>query len=138
MILCSTYGGVTEAEINAFQNALEFAGKIDMIEEKFIDAAGSLSGCGPAFVYMFAEALADGAVECGIPRDKALSYSYQTLLGAAKMLIETGKHPATLKDEVCSPGGTTIAGVHALEDGAFRSSCMNAIKAAYKRTLELK
>lgn len=138
MILCSTYGGVKDAEIDAFKSALEFAGKIDMVEEKLIDAAGSLSGCGPAFVYMFAEALADGAVECGIPREKALNYSYQTILGAAKMLIETGEHPAKLKDAVCSPGGTTIAGVHALEDGAFRSDCMNAIKSAYKRTLELK
>ena len=138
MILCSAWGDVAQAEINAFCNALEFAGKIDMLDEKLIDAAGSLSGCGPAFVYMFAEALADGAVECGIPREKALNYSYQTLFGAAKMLLETGEHPAKLKDAVCSPGGTTIAGVHALENGAFRSCCMNAIKSAYKRTLELK
>ena len=114
------------------------AGKLDPIPEDKIDAASALSGCGPAFVYMFAEALSDGAVECGLPRDKAMLYAAQTLLGAAKLLKESGKHPGALKDAVCSPGGTTIAGVHALEDGAFRASTMNAVKRAYERTLELK
>ena len=138
MILAATANGVTDDEFKAFCEALKNAGKVDRIDEKLIDAAGSLSGCGPAFVYMFAEGLADGAVECGVPRDKAMEYAYQTILGAAKMLIETKEHPAALKDKVCSPGGTTIAGVHTLEDGAFRSLCMDAVKSAYKRTLELK
>lgn len=138
MILYSATQNVTDEEINEFLDALQYAGKLDKIDEKLIDAAGSLSGCGPAFVYMFAEALADGAVECGVPRDKALKYASQTILGAAKMLTETNEHPARLKDNVCSPGGTTIAGVHALEDGAFRSTAMDAVKQAYKRTLELK
>ena len=129
---------VTDDEIDGFLNALEHAGKLDKIDEKLIDAAGSLSGCGPAFVYLFAEALADGAVECGVPRDKALKYASQTILGAAKMLIETNEHPGKLKDAVCSPGGTTIAGVHALENGAFRSTAMDAVKSAFNRTLELK
>lgn len=133
-----TVKNVVEDEINGFLDALEHAGKLDKIDEKLIDAAGSLSGCGPAFVYLFAEALADGAVECGVPRDKALKYASQTILGAAKMLIETNEHPGKLKDAVCSPGGTTIAGVHALENGAFRSTSMDAVKSAYERTLELK
>ena len=111
---------------------------MDKLPEEKIDAASALSGCGPAFVYMFAEALADGAVECGLARDKANVYAAQTLIGAAKMLLETGKHPGELKDAVCSPGGTTIAGVHALEDGAFRACVMDAVNAAYERTLELK
>ena len=85
----------------------------------------------------FAEALADGAVECGVPRDKAATYAAQTILGAGKMLLEFG-HPADLKDAVCSPGGTTIAGIHALETAGFRGAAMDAVKAAYKRTLELK
>ena len=138
MILYSFKNGVQKEEIDEFSNALENAGKLDAVDEKLIDAAGCVSGCGPAFVYLFAEALADGGVECGLPRDKALLYAAQTLMGAGKMLLETGKHPAALKDAVCSPGGTTIAGVHALESGAFRSASMDAVKAAYKRTLELK
>jgi pyrroline-5-carboxylate reductase len=86
---------------------------------------------------MFAEALADAGVECGLPRDKAILYAAQMLKGSAELLLKE-KSPASLKDKVCSPGGTTIAGVHALEDGAFRSAVMNAVTAAYKRTLELK
>ena len=89
------------------------------------------------FVYLFAEALADGGVECGLPRDKAALYTAQTLLGAAQMLLEHG-HPGDLKDAVCSPGGTTIAGVHALEKGGLRNAAMDAVTEAYKRTLELK
>ena len=88
-------------------------------------------------MYAFAEALADGAVECGLPRDKANLYAAQTLLGSAKMLLEFGQ-PAQLKDAVCSPGGTTIAGIHALEKAGFRNAAMDAVTAAYKRTLELK
>ena len=121
----------------AFLHAFSGAGKLDKIPEEKIDAASALSGCGPAFVYAFAEALADGAVECGVPRDKASEYAAQTLYGAAKMLLTYG-HPADLKDAVCSPGGTTIAGIHALEHAGFRGATMDAITAAYKRTLELK
>ena len=113
------------------------AGKFDKIPEDKIDAASALSGCGPAYVYAFAEALADGAVECGVPRDKAALYAAQTILGAAEMLLEYG-HPGDLKDAVCSPGGTTIAGMHALEKAGLRNAAMDAVAAAYKRTLELK
>ena len=120
-----------------FLAAFAKAGVFDKIPEDKIDAGSALSGCGPAFVYAFAEALADGGVECGVPRDKAALYAAQTLLGAAEMLLEYG-HPADLKDEVCSPGGTTIAGIHALEKAGFRGATIEAVTAAYKRTLELK
>ena len=87
---------------------------------------------------MFAEALADGAVACGLARDKANLYAAQTLKGAAELLLTSDKHPGELKDAVCSPGGTTIVGVQALESGAFRATAMDAVTSAYKRTLELK
>ncbi len=138
MILYTANDAVTEDDLNTFLHALSKAGKLDEIAEDKIDAASALSGCGPAFVYLFAEALADGAVECGLARDKANLYAAQTLLGAATLLLESGKHPGELKDAVCSPGGTTIAGVHALEEGSFRSASMNAVTAAYKKTLKLK
>ena len=129
--------GVSKQDEEAFKALFAKAGVLDKLAEDKIDAASALSGCGPAFVYAFAEALADGAVECGVPRDKAQTYAAQTILGAGKMLLEFG-HPADLKDAVCSPGGTTIAGVHALEKGGFRSAAMDAVFSAYKRTLELK
>ena len=136
MILYTTADVDKDTE-NTFLQAFAKAGLFDKIPEDKIDAGSALSGCGPAFVYAFAEALADGGVECGVPRDKAAIYAAQTLLGAAQMLLEYG-HPADLKDAVCSPGGTTIAGIHALEDAGFRGSTMSAVTAAYKRTLELK
>jgi pyrroline-5-carboxylate reductase len=132
-----TADGVSEETVAEFLHAFSGAGRFDRIPESLIDAGSAISGCGPAFVYLFAEALADGAVECGIPRDKAAMYAAQTLLGSAKMLLEYG-HPGDLKDAVCSPGGTTIAGVHALERNGFRNAAMDAVTAAYKRTLELK
>jgi len=138
MILFTCNPATTESELATFCDAMKEAGELDRILEEQIDAASALSGCGPAFVYMFAEALADGAVACGLPRDKANFYAAQTLLGSAKMLLESGKHAGELKDAVCSPGGTTIAGVEALENGAFRSNAMGAVTAAYKKTLSLK
>lgn len=128
---------VTDREIGEFNDIMKCAGIVDWIDEKLIDAGCAVSGCGPAFVYMFIEALADGAVSCGLPRDKALLYAAGTVLGSAEAVIESGKHPGKLKDEVCSPGGTTIAGVKALEDGAFRSNAMNAVIAAYEKTKKL-
>ena len=138
MILYTCNEHVSATAREGFLKALAGAGRLDAIDEAKIDAASALSGCGPAFVYLFAEALADGAVECGLARDKANLYAAQTLYGAAKMLLESGKHPGELKDAVCSPGGTTIAGVHALEESAFRAATMNAVTAAYEKTLALK
>lgn len=137
MVVYDATENVAESEINRFLAGLSAAGRFDRIPERLIDAAGALSGCGPAFVYLFAEALADGGVECGLPREKALLYASQTLVGAAKLLLESGENPAALKDAVCSPGGTTIAGVHALECGAFRGTVMNAVKAAFEKTSKL-
>ena len=133
-----TAEGTTKAEEQTFLDTFAHAGIFHAIDEKKIDAAGALSGCGPAFVYLFAEALADGGVECGLGREEALLYAAQTLSGAAEMILKTGEHPAKLKDAVCSPGGTTIEGVRALEDGAFRGTVMSAVRAAFEKTAKLK
>lgn len=129
---------VKDAYLTDFSDALSESGNLDRIPEEKMDAAGALSGCGPAFVYLFAEALADGGVECGLTRKQANLYAAQTLLGAAKMLLESRKGPGELKDAVCSPGGTTIAGVHALENGKLRGTAMDAVIAAYEKTKKLK
>uniref|UniRef100_A0AAG5CRP8 Pyrroline-5-carboxylate reductase n=1 Tax=Anopheles atroparvus TaxID=41427 RepID=A0AAG5CRP8_ANOAO len=107
------------------------------VQESQINAVTGLAGCGPAYVYEFIEALADGGVKQGIPRAMALQLAAQTVMGAAKTVLDTGKHPAVLKDEVCSPGGATIHGVHALEQGAMRATVMNAVEKATKRASEL-
>ena len=137
MILYDGNAQVTEAQYGGFLDGMKEAGCLDRLPEQLIDAAGSLSGCGPAFVYLFAEALADGGVECGLPREKAMLYAAQTLSGAAEMLLQTGAHPGQLKDAVCSPGGTTIAGVHALEKGGLRAAAMGAVTEAYLKTKKL-
>ncbi len=113
--------------------ALSKSGLADKTDEKLFDAATALSGCGPAFVYMFMEALADGAVACGLPRDKALLYAAATLEGAAEHAVQSGEYPGALKDAVCSPGGSTIAGVLALEERRFRSAAAQAVCAAYEK-----
>uniref|UniRef100_A0A182W2M8 Pyrroline-5-carboxylate reductase n=1 Tax=Anopheles minimus TaxID=112268 RepID=A0A182W2M8_9DIPT len=107
------------------------------VKESQINAVTGLAGCGPAYVYEFIEALADGGVKQGIPRDMALRLAAQTVMGAAKTVLETGKHPAVLKDEVCSPGGATIHGVHALEQGSMRGTVMNAVERAANRADQL-
>lgn len=136
-ILYDTTDNVAPETENCFREAMRFAGLVDKLPETLIDAGSALSGCGPAFVSLFAEALADGAVVCGLPRDKALAYALQTIKGTAQMLQETGMHPAVLKDAVCSPGGSTIAGVQALEESSFRGGVLDAVVSAYHRTLEL-
>lgn len=107
------------------------------IEEKLIDAVTGLSGSGPAYVYIFIEALADGGVRAGLPRAVAQQLAAQTVLGAARMVLETGQHPGVLKDMVASPGGTTIAGVGALEAHGFRAAAMDAVRAAADRAREM-
>ena len=137
VILYCANENVTEEELSQVAAALSPAGLVDKIEESKIDAAAALSGCGPAFVDLFVEALADGAVSCGLSRDKAVLYAARTVSGAAKTVYATGRNPAELKDAVCSPGGTTIQGVRALEKGGFRSATMEAVIAAYNKTKDL-
>ncbi len=138
VVLYSVSEDVFMDEITEFSNCMRNVGILDRLDENLIDAACAVSGCGPAFVYMFANALADGAVECGLPRAKAARYAAQTLIGSARLILESEKHPEQLKDEVCSPGGTTIAGVHALENAGFRGAVMDAVKAAFDKTKGLK
>lgn len=129
--------GVGKAQVEAFCTALAAAGLFDEIPETLFDAAGTLTGCGPAWAYMFMEALADGAVACGVPREKANLYAAGMLRGAAVHAMETGLHPGALKDAVCSPGGSTIAGVAALEKAAFRAAAIGAVRASYEKTVDM-
>ena len=137
VILCSRDKNVTEAEMTEFKRVMNGAGLVDEIPESLIDAGCAISGCGPAYVYMFIEALADGAVLCGLPREKALQYAAWTVAGSAETLITSKEHPGELKDAVCSPGGTTIEGVAALENGAFRADCINAVRAGFDKSKKL-
>jgi pyrroline-5-carboxylate reductase len=137
MIALAASPEVEKTQIIDLENFLGGAGIIDKIDENLMDAVTALSGSGPAFVYLFIEALADGGVRSGLPRDKALRYAAQTVAGAAAMVQETGKHPGELKDMVTSAGGTTIAGIAAIEDGAFRGTVIKAVEAARKRAVEL-
>ena len=137
MILYDVSAAVTQEQEQAFLQILEKAGQLCRLEEKLIDAGSAVSGCGPAFVSLFVEALSDGGVACGLPRATAMTLALQTLLGTASLLQKTGQHPGQLKDAVCSPGGSTIAGVEALEQGGFRASVMDAVSAAFERTKEL-
>ena len=128
---------VTEAQKAGYISLLSASGMLDEIPENLIDAGCSVAGCGGAFACLFMEALSDGGVLCGLPRDKALRYAAQMLRGTAALALETGEHPAKMKDAICSPGGSTIAGVHALEENGFRGAVNEAVIAAYKRTVEL-
>lgn len=112
-------------------------GKYEKVDEKLMSAVTCASGSSPAYVYMFIEALADSAVKYGMPRDKAYSFAAQAVKGAAEMVLKTGAHPAKLKDDVCSPGGTTIAGVAALEENGFRNSIIKATDACYRKAEKL-
>ena len=129
--------GVDAARMAVFRKAMAGAGLLDDVEERLMDAGSAVAGCGPAFAALMIEALADGGVACGLPRPKAQMYAAQMMLGTAALALETGKHPGALKDAVCSPGGTTIQGVRALEAGGFRSAAFEAVIAAYEATLKL-
>ena len=133
IVLYCCSGEVTGDAEQRFLAAMSAAGRFVKIEERLMDAGACISGCGPAFVDLFIEALADGGVACGLPRALALELAAGTVSGSAKLMSETGKHPAQLKDEVCSPGGTTIQGVRALEKGGLRSAVMEAVIAAYHK-----
>ena len=127
MILYTCGGG---AEPEAFLHALRFAGRFLAVEERLMNTGMALSGCGPAFVDLFVEAMADAGVVGGLTREDALLLAAQTVRGAAALILESGKHPGELKDAVCSPGGTTIRGVRKLEERGFRSAVIEAVLAA--------
>lgn len=129
--------GVTDEQLSTFLKAMEPAGRLDEIPENLIDAASGVSGCGPAWACQFLEALADGGVACGLPRDKAVQYAAQMMLGTAKMVLESGQHPGVLKDAVCSPGGSTIQGVRTLEQHGFRGAVIDAVIAAFEKNKEM-
>ena len=137
LALCAE-AGTAEEYLAGVEDLLAPAGRVERIAEGQMDAFSAVAGCGPAFVYPFIEALADGCVKNGLPRQMAYRMAAQAVLGSAKMVLETGKHPGELKDMVCSPGGTTIEGVAALEEGGFRSSIIKACDANYEKNKRLK
>ena len=137
MIALAASSGFPDEKIDELEKILAGAGIVDRLDERYMDAVTGLSGSGPAFVYLFIDALADGGVQAGLPRDKALRYAAQTVHGAAAMVQETGKQPAELINMVTSPGGTTLAGLAALENGAFRDTVIKAVDAARRRSIEL-
>ena len=129
---------VTPEELSYVQQLFNCFGKAEIVTENMMDAVIGVAGSSPAYVYIFMEALADGAVKFGIPRAQAYEMVAQTMIGAAKMLLETGEHPGKLKDNVCSPGGTTIAAVAALEEAGFRNAVIKACDACYEKATSMK
>jgi len=128
---------VDERTVNEFVNDMAFAGILDKIDESLIDVGTAVSGCGPAYMFMFIDALAKGGVKCGLSEDKAILYAAATMEGAAKLLLESKISPEILKQNVCSPGGSTIKGVEALEQNGLYSACEDAVKKAFERNKEL-
>jgi len=128
---------VSDEDAQVARTIFESVGKVVVVEERLMDAVTGLSGSGPAYVYLMIEALADGGVKMGLSRSVAELLAAQTVLGAARMVIESGEHPGRLKDRVASPGGTTIAGIHKLEEGRLRGTLIAAVEAATKRSQEL-
>ena len=127
----------TAADGELARKLLAAVGVAFQVKESLLDAVTGLSGSGPAYVYQFIEALSDGGVAAGLPRDIATKLAAQTVLGAAKMVLETGQHPGALKDQVTSPGGTTIEGLHELEKGRLRATVMSAVRAATEKSKKL-
>lgn len=128
---------VSQEEIQQVLTILRSCGRADVVTEPILDIVGAVSGSSPAFVFMFIEALADGAVAEGMPRKQAYEFAAQAVLGSAKMVLDTGKHPGELKDMVCSPAGTTIEGVNTLEKEGMRSAVMDAVRACIAKTKKL-
>ena len=125
-----------KADVEQFLEILGSAGFVSHLPERLIDAGSALSGSGPAFAAMFLEAMADGGVSCGLPRATALEYAARTLIGTAELMLQSGDHPGKMKDAVCSPGGSTIQGVRALEKGGFRSAVTEAIITTWEKNKE--
>jgi pyrroline-5-carboxylate reductase len=127
----------TDDDLAVARAVFEAIGRVVVVDEYHLDAVTGLSGSGPAYIFLIIEALADAGVKVGLSRDIALELAAQTLLGSAHMLLETGEHPGRLKDQVTSPGGTAIAGLHTLEAGGLRTTLINAVEAATRRAKEL-
>ncbi len=134
VILYACGSSVEQEELNTFCEIMAKAGRISPLAESLMEAGSAVAGCGPAFVDLFLEALADGGVACGLPRKQALELAAQMTVGAARLLLETNEHPGALKDAVCSPGGSTIQGVRKLEEAGFRGAVMDAVIAAWEVT----
>lgn len=137
MILYTLGEDITKTEEKLFLDAMGAAGRLSQLPEHLMDVGSAVMGCGVAFAGLFLEAMADGAVACGLPRAQAYEFAAQMLAGTGKLALE-GEHPAIMKDVCCSPAGTTIQGIRALENAGFRGAVMEAVIAAYERTLELK
>ena len=137
MTALSPSAGITEDELQVARNILESFGRTQVVPEHLMDAVVGVSGSAPAYVFMFIEAMADAAVEGGMPRAQAYEFAAQAVLGSAKLMLETGKHPGELKDMVCSPAGTTIAAVRVLEEKGFRGAVMDAVLAATEKSKQL-
>lgn len=127
----------TREDCDLAQRLFSAVGTAFQVKESLLDAVTGLSGSGPAYVYMFIEALSDAGVAAGLPRDVALKLAAQTVLGGARMVLETGLHPGALKDMVASPGGTTIEGIYELEKGKLRGTLMSAVRAATEKSRKL-
>lgn len=127
----------TEADLDLARAMFEAVGRVAVVDESQLDAVTGLSGSGPAYVFLMIEAFADAGVKVGLSRETAMNLAVQTIQGAARMLQETDEHPGRLKDQVTSPGGTAIAGLHTLEAGGLRTTIMNAVEAATRRAQEL-
>lgn len=136
LILYDAQPEVTQWQLEGFLQAMAPAGKAERLPERLIDAGSAIAGSGPAFACMFIEALADGGVACGLPRQQAMTFAAQMLLGSAQLVLESGQHPGQLKDAVCSPGGSTIQGVRALEGSRMRSAVTEAVIATYEKNRE--
>ncbi|WP_216696660.1 pyrroline-5-carboxylate reductase [Anaerostipes faecalis] len=132
---CNDY--VENEEFEKVRSLFESFGKVEEVTENLMDAVVGVSGSSPAYVYMFIEALADAAVMQGIPRNKAYTFAAQSVLGSAKMVLETGEHPGALKDAVCSPAGTTIEAVRVLEEKGMRSAVIEAVNSASEKSKEM-
>ncbi len=135
--ICSCSENVTDDMFNEYKDILRLSGSFELLEENKMYAGSAITGCGPAFVSMFIEALADGGVMTGLTRAQAQKFAVDTILGTAALIDKTGKHPEKLKDEVCSPGGSTIAGVVSLEKNGFRNAVVQCVLDTYERILTM-
>jgi pyrroline-5-carboxylate reductase len=129
--------GTTDADAGIVEKIFSAVGTVARVKESLLDAVTGLSGSGPAYIYLIIEALSDSGVLMGLPRDLSLQLAAQTVAGAAEMVLKTGLHPAVLKEQVTSPGGTTIAGIAALEEAGVRAAFLSAVRVATERSLEL-